>query len=308
MILNLEKTTEYLVNWLVERLEEAGARGCVVGVSGGVDSAVTLAIAARAARKRGGACVGVIMPCHSSEGSTSRGEETIKAVSAHADIPIERQFIPLETAFTSIVESLRFQLEAGDELDVKAFGETQAFSQSALRSCLRAPVLDYVAKCYNALVVGTGNRDEDEIFRYYQKRGDGAVDNNPLAALHKSEVYQLAAHLGVPQSVIDAPPTADLLGPDANQTDEGDLGVTYAEIEWLTREDDEYGIVFDTVIEFAPFEDIFDMAQKARKAPYTERERMVIEAGIRAYKNTMHKAQPPHAPRRSNLVFEGLLC
>lgn len=300
-ILNLEKTTEYLVDWLVDQLESAGLRSCVVGVSGGVDSALTLAIAARAAAKRDGKCVGVLMPCHSSENSTLRGIETIAAVAGAAKLPIHEHRVVLNAAFADIAGQVGVYFS--DE-------KKQRFTEGALRSCLRAPVLDYVAKCYGGLVVGTGNRDEDEIFRYYQKRGDGAVDNNPLCALHKSEVYQLAAHLGVPQSVLQAPPSADLWGPDAGQTDEGELGISYAEIEWLTREDDEYGVVFDVVAELGDttFDDILALAEKTRKAQYTERELFLIQEGIRAYKSTLHKAELPYAPRRSNMVHDGLLC
>jgi NAD+ synthase len=93
-----------------------------------------------------------------------------------------------------------------------------------------------VGKVYNGLIVGTGNRDEDEVTRYFQKRGDGCVDISPIAQLHKSEVYQLSEYLGVPQSILDATPTADLWGPDSGQTDEGQLGLTYKEVEWGIRQ------------------------------------------------------------------------
>jgi NAD+ synthase len=100
-----------------------------------------------------------------------------------------------------------------------------------------------VAKLHNALIIGTGNRDEDEVARYYQKRGDGAVDVSPIAKLHKSEVYQLLRFLGCTEAIINAVPTADLWGPESSQEDEKELGISYPEMEWAILENDKNGVL-----------------------------------------------------------------
>jgi NAD+ synthetase len=111
-----------------------------------------------------------------------------------------------------------------------------------LFSCTRAPILDYVSKCTKGRIIGTGNRDEDNIIRYFSKRGDGAVDLSPIADLHKSEVRQMFAwlatnlHGGVmpesAQAILVAKPSADLWG-GAEQYDEEELGLPYDLVEWV---------------------------------------------------------------------------
>lgn len=231
MIKDLGKTTNFIVGWIEAVARSAKAKSLVVGVSGGVDSAVVLALAKRTTLP----VHAVYMPCHSSPSSKTRAQEAVAA--ANADIRVTEEnmtqpsldfyVVDLEESFQDIEE----QVTADSDVDAA----TVSTASSSLRSTLRAPVLDYVAKLYNGVVIGTGNRDEDEVTRYFQKRGDGAVDASPIAKLHKSEVYELAKYLGVPQSIIDAAPSADLLGPDSGQTDEEALGLTYAQIEQATR-------------------------------------------------------------------------
>jgi NAD+ synthetase len=153
------------------------------------------------------------MPCHSSLGSITRANELIDTLNLRA----------FHVDLTSAFESIASQVGGVQRSNA---------SDGALRSCLRAPTLDFVAKLTNGIIVGTGNRDEDEMTRYFQKRGDGAVDCSPIAKLHKSEVYQLLWWLGCPESIISATPSADLWGPDSGQEDEKEVGMTYQEIEW----------------------------------------------------------------------------
>lgn len=193
--------------WIETQAKEAGATSLVVGVSGGVDSALVTALCSRTSLK----VIGVVMPCHSSPCSVRRATDVVQTFG------VECHTVELEKAFDSITS----QLPYAD--DVK-------FCHGALRSCLRAPTLDYVAKLYNGIIVGTGNKDEDEVTRYYQKRGDGAVDISPIAKLHKSQVYALALELGVPETVLNARPSADLWGGEEHD-DEAELGMTYDEIE-----------------------------------------------------------------------------
>jgi NAD+ synthase len=221
MIKDLEATAKFISDWIAEQAEIAHAKTLVVGVSGGVDSALVVALCKRTSLPT----YGVMMPCHSSSHSLDRGKELL----AKFDVP--HTTVDLSEAHSIIEKQVRQSIPFPHL--TKVFSNE---AQGALRSCLRAPTLDFVAKVWDGIIVGTGNRDEDEVTRYFQKRGDGCVDISPIAHLHKSEVYQLSEYLGVPQSIIDATPTADLWGPDAGQTDEGQLGLTYQEVEWGIRQ------------------------------------------------------------------------
>lgn len=319
MITNLPGLTAYLEGVLRKYRADSRTQNAVVGLSGGIDSAVVFALCCRAFRhsdgdiKRtdGGTTIGVMMPCHSSEASLTRANEIVKSQLALGYVC--RGFeVPLETAFHSIANAVAVGANERLQGDAKA-------CTGALRSCLRAPVLDYVSKSYNSLVYGTGNRDEDEIFRYYQKRGDGAVDNNIIVGLHKAEVRQLAAHLGLPQSVLDAVPTADLWGADASQTDEGELGLTYDEIEWVTRTADTHQIL-ELRGSFEPDEDGYISRWEDSGTPciplepaiafrkqyadkFSDRQFEIIEKAFSMEKSSRHKASPPPGPRRDDISF-----
>lgn len=219
MIKNLKGTADHISNWIKERAQASGAKTLVLGISGGVDSALVAALCART----GMPVIGVMMPCHSSPNSLERGKEVIEKFN------LVSHKVELNAAFEAIASQIP-RLPA----DTKA-------AHGALRSCLRAPTLDFVGKLYDGIIVGTGNRDEDEVTRYFQKRGDGCVDISPIAKLHKSEVYALSEYLGVPDSVLKATPSADLWGPDAGQEDEKQLGMTYKEVEWGIRAAESHG-------------------------------------------------------------------
>ncbi len=282
----LVETVDKLVKWLQERAAESRTKNAVVGLSGGIDSAVVFALCVRAFPR----VVGVSMPCQSSAASLKQAEELVKDQINLAPMgtKVEHITIDLGASFLSITQ------QAEDQIGFSTKNEDMRFREGALRSCLRAPTLDYVAKGCNALVYGTGNRDEDEIFRYYQKRGDGAVDNNVLAAFHKTEVRELAKFLGVPQSIIDAKPTADLWGGE-QQLDEEELGITYDEIEWVER-------LFDSIRAWTGRTSIqvgdWTLARVKECWPYamkppTLRQEMIICRAIDAEKATRHKATGP---------------
>ncbi len=209
---DLDVVTSKLTIWIKEKIEEAGAKTAVVGLSGGADSALVAILCQQVVPT-----FVVKMPCHSSPSSLARADELIGAFPKLQPIRVD-----LIEAFQSIAHQVNATLGH----------DSNNASDGALRSCLRAPTLDFVAKRVNGLIVGTGNRDEDEVTRYFQKRGDGCVDISPIAKLHKSEVYQLLTYLKCPKSIIDAIPSADLWGPNSGQEDEKELGLTYKEIEW----------------------------------------------------------------------------
>jgi len=271
--MNVEHVEQFLLAWLnFERKVGEREKNAVVGISGGIDSAVVFMLCAQVMPT-----TGVIMPCHSSSESISRAQELIEAAKAKGLQVMKPVTVNLEASFDSIICQQRVSNGLANNKMAKA----------SLRSCLRAPTLDYIAKLENALIFGTGNRDEDEVFRYYQKRGDGCVDNNVLACLHKSEVRLLAAHLGVPQSILDAVPSADLWGGEEVHTDEGELGITYDEIEWVTK------FMNDSPPQGRSMTDVVAM---------TPRQFEVLKKAIAAEIATRHKAQPPRCPDRRQLL------
>ena len=217
-----------IVEWLRHRIVEAGARGLVVGLSGGIDSAVVTRLCQMAAP---GAVVGVIMPCH----SDPRDEADARWLAKHFDIPAVR--VDLAPAYDRLVEDLSgavAQLPA-DQQPVSAAEAPDIKARVPLANVkprMRMTTLYFVANSLNYLVAGTGNRSELTI-GYFTKYGDGGVDLLPIAPLLKSDVRAMAAELDVPQPIIDKAPSAGLwLG----QTDEDEMGFTYADLEnYLTK-------------------------------------------------------------------------
>jgi len=206
----LERWVEQTVQWLRRQVEQAGARGVVFGLSGGVDSAVTGALCRRAF---GRDCLALIMPCDSPPADA----EDAALVAATFDIPVKT--VDLTPIFETLVRVLG---PAGDTDPGR-----QAMARANLKPRLRMITLYYHANLLGYLVVGTDNRAELEL-GYFTKFGDGAADLLPLASLLKREVRAVARHLGVPERIVTRPPTAALW---QGQTDEEELGLTYEAID-----------------------------------------------------------------------------
>lgn len=272
MIRDCSFVTDQIIRWLRGQAASAGAKTGVVGVSGGIDSAVVAALLVRAFPE----ALGVIMPCRSSASSTERGLEVCKALG------IQHIVVDLDRAH----DLIRSQIVTGLSNLIQSQVVPSRTDDGALRSCLRAPVLDYAAKLVDGIIVGTGNRDEDGLVRYFQKRGDGAVDVSPIADLHKSEVYQLAYFLELPKSVLDAVPSADLWGPDVVQIDEDELGISYSEIEWADQEDRLRGILTGR-------NEHTSVLELATCYGYTSRDLGVIDRVRYLERSSRHKASPP---------------
>ncbi|KXG76033.1 NH(3)-dependent NAD(+) synthetase [Fervidicola ferrireducens] len=193
-----------LVDWLREKVYEAGAKGAVFGLSGGIDSAVVGVLCKKAFKEN---CLGLIMPCH----SNPKDEEDALMVAEKFGIPYKKIILnKVFDEFTAILDKTA---------DKRALAN--------IKSRLRMITLYYYAALNNFLVVGTGNRSELTV-GYFTKYGDGGVDLLPLGNLVKRQVRKLARFLEIPQKIIDKPPTAGLW---EGQTDEGEMGITYEQLD-----------------------------------------------------------------------------
>lgn len=213
--MNAEAVTAHILNWLNEYSAGAGTGGFVVGVSGGIDSAVTSSLVART----GQPVVCCEMPIHQSEAQVSRARR-------HID--------ELEKAFPN-VSSVWTELTGVFDAFVAAMppvvDEEQRFlSLANTRARIRMTTLYYFAGLHGYLVAGTGNKVEDFGVGFFTKYGDGGVDLSPIADLVKTEVYALGAHLGVNEAIMQAAPTDGLWGD--NRSDEDQIGASYPELEW----------------------------------------------------------------------------
>ncbi len=213
-----EKVAEYIVNWLRDYASKARMNGFVIGVSGGIDSAVTSTLCARTGLE----VLCLEMPIHQAENQVTRAANHISRLSA--DYPnVSMHHIYLTSVFDALVKVLP---PVRNE-------EERFMSLANTRARLRMTSLYYFAALKKYLVAGTGNKVEDFGVGFYTKYGDGGVDLSPIADLMKSEVYQLAEFLGVHGDIIAAPPTDGLWGDD--RTDEDQIGASYDELEWAMK-------------------------------------------------------------------------
>lgn len=202
--MNYTSLADAIVTWMRDYVQQAGADGYVVGLSGGIDSAVTAALAVRAVGANH--VLGVLLPCHSQPEDAAFAQMVAEALGL---TPIT---IDLAAACDALMASLP---------------ESSEMARANVKPRLRMTTLYYLAQSRNCLVAGTGNRPEMMV-GYFTKYGDGGVDIEPLGELYKHEVRALARVLGVPEPVITRPPTAGLW---PGQTDEGELGITYDELD-----------------------------------------------------------------------------
>lgn len=209
-----EGVAEFIVRWLRDYARTSNMNGFVVGVSGGVDSAVTSTLCAMT----GLPVTGVEMPIHQAASQVTRAQEHLgHLASTYPNFDSER--IELTEAFDSLSRAVPSQTNGSDRF----------LAMANARARLRMTTLYILAQERHALVAGTGNKVEDFGVGFYTKYGDGGVDLSPIADLLKTEVYALAAALGVPDSIQQAAPTDGLWGDD--RTDEDQIGASYPELE-----------------------------------------------------------------------------
>lgn len=211
----VEKVNDLIVNWLKTYAENARVNGFVIGISGGVDSAVTSTLCAQT----GLPTLCVEMPIHQAENQVNRGREHIEQL-------MERygNVSRAESDLTPVYESFKAEMPHCDD-EAK-----YNLSLANTRARLRMTTLYFYAGIHGYLVAGTGNKVEDFGVGFYTKYGDGGVDVSPIADLMKSDVYALGEFLKIPDSILIASPTDGLFGD--NRTDEDQLGASYDELEW----------------------------------------------------------------------------
>ncbi|AZQ57397.1 NAD(+) synthase [Maribacter sp. MJ134] len=217
-----EKVIDHIVTWLKDYATNAKQKGFVIGVSGGIDSAVTSTLCA----KTGLDLLCLEMPIHQAPNQSDRASRHIAWL--QENFPnVKRQPVNLTPVFDSLVAAFP-----------KVENEEERFMSLAnTRARLRMTSLYYFAALNRYLVAGTGNKVEDFGVGFYTKYGDGGVDLSPIADLLKTEVYAIAKVLGVNEEIIKAAPTDGLWGDD--RTDEDQIGASYPELEWAMKMKDE---------------------------------------------------------------------
>lgn len=211
-----EKIINHIVSWLKDYAQKANVNGFIVGISGGIDSALTSTLCAKTGLK----VMCLEMGIHQKSDEVNRGLEHINWLESNFD-----NVSHLRINLTNTFESLKSVLPE----NVKNHG----LSMANTRARLRMTTLYAVGQANGLLVAGTGNKVEDFGVGFYTKYGDGGVDISPIADLFKTEVFELAKKLGVVDSIQKAQPTDGLW--DDERTDEGQIGATYPELEWAMQ-------------------------------------------------------------------------
>lgn len=250
--MNTDAIIEHITDWLKAYVEKSGTHGFVVGVSGGIDSAVTSSLCART----GLPTLCVEMPIHQAASQVTRAQEHIAQLKEKFP-NVEEARLNLTPIFDSFVNALP---EPDSDMHDHSLVNT--------RARFRMTTLYYFAGIRRAIVAGTGNKVEDFGVGFYTKYGDGGVDVSPIADLVKTEVFELGKVLGVPESILIAPPTDGLWGDD--RTDEDQIGASYPELEWAMAQS--------------------DLGKNA--SDFSGREKEVFEIYTRLHRANRHKMEP----------------
>ena len=213
--MQVTKIIDLITDWLSSYCENAGMNGFVVGVSGGIDSAVTSTLCARTEKE----VLLLNMPIYQAEDQVGLSDQHIRWLGNYRD-SVTGIKIDLTAPFQSLEKT--FPKEIQDKL-----------TMANTRSRLRMVTLYAYASHHTMLVAGTGNKVEDFGVGFYTKYGDGGVDISPIADLMKSEVYRIGRELGISEAIMKAPPTDGLW--EDNRSDESQIGATYAELEWAMQ-------------------------------------------------------------------------
>ena len=251
--IRVEEINNQIVSWLKSYAESSKVKGFVIGISGGVDSAVTSTLCAQTGFK----VLCLEMPIHQAQSHVTRGREHIEQ--------LKKRFpnvTSIEADLTATFETFKLAVPVdSDTTKVNLY-------LANTRARLRMTTLYYFAGIHGLLVAGTGNKVEDFGVGFYTKYGDGGVDLSPIADLMKSEVFLLGHYLEIPKSILEASPTDGLFGDD--RSDEDQLGASYDELEWAMIQDE----------------------AKKNVTEFSGRDRIVFEIYKRLNSNNQHKMKP----------------
>lgn len=271
--LNYTEVANGISEWLNEYVQNSRQKGFVMGVSGGIDSAVVSTLCART----GLPLLILEMPIHQGQDQVTRAKNHIAWLKQNYP-NVESNEIDLTDAYDILYEDLaKCEFCFSRQISEESYN----FSMANTRSRLRMATLYAYAGMYGLLVAGTGNKVEDFGIGFYTKYGDGGVDISPIGDLMKSEVYALGAELGVGNDILTAAPT-DGLHSDS-RTDEDQIGATYDELEWAMNWIEEHTNVEQGV--GAYYVDSDDNA-------LTERQVEVLKIYRRFNTSNKHKMEP----------------
>ena len=207
-----QEVVQHIVNWLTNYCEQSKTNGFVIGISGGIDSALTSTLCAKTGKK----VICLNMPIYQHKAEYDRGHEHIEWLKKNFS-NVESVEVELTTTFEAISKALPEPIQ-------------DWLTMANTRSRLRMTTLYAFACHHKLLVAGTGNKVEDFGIGFFTKYGDGGVDLSPIADLMKSDVFALAKELGVVNSIQSAKPTDGLFAD--GRSDEDQIGATYDELEW----------------------------------------------------------------------------
>ena len=220
LLMKYDIIIEEINDWLIEYLKKSKCNGFVVGVSGGIDSALTSTLCART----GYPTLCIDMPILQNKNEINRAENHIKWLKKNYN-NVSHITIDLNNTFETFKSSVE-----------KTENPNNNLSLANSRSRLRMTTLYYFSGIHNYLVAGTGNKVEDFGVGFYTKYGDGGVDISPIADLTKTNVFEIASKLNVIDEILKAKPTDGLW--DDGRTDEDQIGATYSELEWAMVQKD----------------------------------------------------------------------
>jgi len=258
--MNCKAVKNTIIDWLRAQLEKSGQHGFVLGVSGGVDSALVSTLCAAT----GKSTLLLTLPIYQAEDQMKRGADHIKMLMNARPSTVTTEEVNLNDVFDTFKKSLSSAV-AND-----------ALVMANLRARLRMTTIYAYAGRNGYLVAGTGNKIEDFGVGFFTKWGDGAVDLSPIGDLSKSQVWELAHFVGVSDDIVKAVPT-DGLWSD-NRGDENQIGATYPELEWAMG-------IFESHKDIMPEELI-------TRTYLTSHEREVLRIYITRHNQNMHKFNP----------------
>ena len=249
-----QKVIDHIVNWLKDYATNAKVNGFIIGVSGGIDSAVVSTLAA----KTGLQTLVLEMPIRQKADQVDRAQDHIEFLKANFS-NVEGFTVNLTDVFESFETTVN---------DYKEGAWSKNLALANTRSRFRMVTLYYYGQLNGLLVTGTGNKVEDFGVGFYTKYGDGGVDISPIADLYKTQVYEIAKELNILESIQKAAPTDGLW--DADKTDEDQMGATYPELEWAMEQ----------------------QADGKTATDFEGRQKEVMEIYLKLNKATQHKMNP----------------